>query len=213
MAHGFVRERSIKSNAEPHIGKRVIINMDMKDFFPTITFKRVRGVFVRMGYTPAIGTMLAVLTTEPEITECVLDGQRWYMSSGERFLPQGAPTSPAITNIICYRLDRRLLGLANSLQCSFTRYADDITFGYDDPDLSEGRVIQGIKKIVEDEDFFIHPEKNKVMHNGRRKEVTGVVVNTKASVRRKDLRRFRALLHQIEKNGIEGKYWNREKNI
>ena len=84
-----------------------------------------------------------------------------------------------ITNIICYRLDRRLLGFANSLQCSFTRYADDITFGYDDPDLSEGRVIQGIKKIVEDEDFFIHPEKNKVMHNGRRKEVTGVVVNTK----------------------------------
>ncbi len=207
-AHGFVPERSIKSNAEKHIGKDVVINLDLKDFFPSVSYKRVKGMFKSLGYSEQIATIFGLLCTEPEVDEVEMDRQKYYVSKGSRFLPQGAPTSPAITNIICYKMDRRFEGVANKLGFTYTRYADDLTFSASGNSVEKvSRILWQVKEIVEDEGFKLHPKKIRVMRNGRRKEVTGIVVNEKMNVDRKTLRKFRALLYQIEKNGIEGKKW------
>lgn len=206
-AHGFVPERSVYTNALPHVGKSLVINMDLKDFFPTLSFKRVKGCFVHLGYSPKIATILSLLCTEADTVEAEMDGQKWYLAQGERYLPQGAPTSPALTNIVCRKMDYRLDGLAKSMGCTYTRYADDVTFSTDDASLKVGKLLFMARKIIENEGFVVHPKKTKIMRDGMRKEVTGVVVNEKTSVDRDTLRDFRALLHQIELDGPEGKTW------
>ena len=207
-AHGFVPEKSILSNAEPHIGKEVVINLDMKDFFPSIALHRVKGLFKSLGYSEQIATILGLLCTEPEVDEVILDGDKYYAQKGERKLPQGAPTSPAITNLICYKLDRRFEGLAKKWNWNYTRYADDLTFSASgDAAQSVNRILWAARQVIENEGFVLHPDKIRVMRKGSKQEVTGIVVNDKKGVDRKTLRKFRALLHQIEQNGIEGKTW------
>lgn len=206
-AHGFAPGRSVYSNAIPHVGTSIVINMDLQDFFPTLTFERVKGIFLSLGYSGQISTVLALLCTEANTTEVELDGQKWYIAQGQRFLPQGAPTSPMLSNIVCYHMDTRLQGLASKLGLQYTRYADDITFSATDKNLDVSRLIKSIRKIVQEEGFVVHPNKTKVMRDGQRKEVTGVVVNEKTSIERHMLRKFRALLHQIEKDGPTGKTW------
>ena len=111
-AHGFVRRRSILTNALPHVARAVVVNLDLSGFFPTLTFRRVKGLFGKLGYSEHVSTVLALLTTEPPRARAELDGKVWGVALGERVLPQGACTSPALTNAICRRLDRRLRGLA-----------------------------------------------------------------------------------------------------
>ena len=106
-AHGFVRSRSVVTNAAPHVGKNVVINLDLKDFFPSISFQRVRGLFRKLGYSDQVATCLALLCTEPPRASAEVDGKTYYVALGQRVLPQGAPTSPAITNLLCRSLDRR----------------------------------------------------------------------------------------------------------
>ncbi|MCP4441674.1 MAG: RNA-directed DNA polymerase [Aureispira sp.] len=205
-AHGFVPERSIVSNAQVHLNSEVVINIDMKDFFPSISWKRVKGLFKSMGYSEQIATILALICSEPEVDEVEMDGEKYYVAKGDRFLPQGAPTSPAITNLICRKLDKRFEGVAQKIGWRYTRYADDMTFSSDGKrDVS--RVLWQAQKIVEDEGFVIHPNKIHVMRKGARQEVTGIVVNEKVNVNRTKLKQFRAVLHKIERNGIEGVKW------
>ncbi len=207
-AHGFADQRSIVSNARPHVGAEVVINIDLKDFFPTVTYPRIKGVFQKLGYSECTATILALICTEPDIDEANLDGETWYLSNGERFLPQGAPTSPALTNILCYKLDRRLHGLAQKLGFTYTRYADDLTFSASGDGVKNINTLKSlVAQIIQNEGFIIHPDKQHVMRKGSRKEVTGIVVNDKLNIDRETLRRFRALLHQIEKTGIAGKKW------
>ena len=207
-AHGFVPEKSILSNAAPHVGSDVVINLDMKDFFPSIALHRVKGLFKAMGYSEQIATILGLLCTEPDVDEVILDGQKYFAQKGERKLPQGAPTSPAITNVICYKLDRRFEGLAKKERWAYTRYADDLTFSANGKAAQNvNRILWSAQQIVEDEGFTLHPDKVRVMRKGNKQEVTGIIVNDKMGVDRKTLRKFRALLHQIEQNGIEGKKW------
>jgi len=210
-AHGFRTARSIVTNAQPHVGAGLVVNMDLKDFFPTITHRRVLGVLRGLGYSHAIATILALLCTEPRITAVEMDGQRWFIARGERVLPQGAPTSPALTNILCRRLDQRMSGLAAKLSMAYTRYADDMTFSGGD-DAPVGVLLGVTAKIVADEGLVIHPDKTRVMRRGRRHEVTGVVVNEKLSVDRRMVRRLRAVLYQIEQSGPEGKHWDGEED-
>ena len=127
-AHGFRKQRSIVSNARPHVGADIVLNLDLKDFFPTLEYKRIRGAFRGLGYGEAAATIFALLTSEPEVDEVELDGQTFYVANGARRLPQGAPTSPAITNIVCRRMDARLASAAAKLGFTYTRYADDLTF-------------------------------------------------------------------------------------
>lgn len=213
-AHGFIKKRSIVSNALPHVKAEVVVNIDMKDFFPTITYPRVKGVFQSFGYSEQIATILALLCTEAECDEIELDGETYYASGIERFLPQGAPTSPAITNIICRKLDARLKGISAKLNFQYTRYADDLTFSASGEDTANLKTLMGfIKKIVREEKLFIHPDKVRVLRKGARKEVTGIVVNDRPTVCAKKLDRFRALLFQIEKDGLQGKHWNNATNL
>ncbi|WP_309027767.1 reverse transcriptase family protein [Pelagicoccus enzymogenes] len=206
--HGFVPDRSIKTNAAPHVGQDVVVNIDLKDFFPTVTQSRVQGLFNALGYSNQISTIFSLLCTEPEVQQAKLDGESWFIHQGERQLPQGAPTSPAITNLICYRLDCRIKGATDKLGFNYTRYADDITLSASGEAVSDiCRLIWQVRKIIEEEGFNFHPDKFRVMRKGRRQEVTGLVVNETLSINRNTLRRFRALLHQIEKSGIEGKSW------
>ncbi|KYP16037.1 reverse transcriptase family protein, partial [Flavihumibacter sp. CACIAM 22H1] len=183
-ANGFVPTKSIVSNAWPHTGKQVVINMDIKDFFPSISFRRVRALFKNLGYSDKIATILALLCTEAPTEQVELDGKKYFVQKGERVLPQGAPSSPAITNILCYRLDKRLVGVANKFNGTYTRYADDITISGSFAHNTATRIVWQIKKILSEEGFILHPEKIRIMQQSQRQEVTGIVVNQEMSVNR-----------------------------
>jgi hypothetical protein len=190
------------------VGADVVVNLDLKDFFPTVSYRRVKGLFVHMGYSEAAATIFALLCTEPECVEAELDGITYHVAVGERFLPQGAPTSPAITNLLCRRMDRRLSGASQKLGFTYTRYADDLSFSASgDAVRAIGRLLRQVGWIVGQEGFFVHPDKTRVLRRSQRQEVTGVVVNERPAVPRAALRRFRATLYQIEKDGPEGKRW------
>lgn len=206
--HGFRPAHSIVSNAEPHQGQDIVINMDLRDFFPSISYKRIKGLFHALGYSEQIATILGLLCTEPEIDQVELDGETYYVANSERHLPQGAPTSPALTSILCRRLDSRLQGMADKLGFAYTRYADDLTFSASGETARQfTQLLWQARKIIEDEGFVLHPEKLRIMRKGSRQEVTGIVVNEKLSVNRKTLKNFRALLFHIEKDGLDGKHW------
>lgn len=202
-AHGFVKGRSTVTNAAPHLGQGVVLNVDLKDFFPTVTFRRVRGLFQAIGYSPAVATILGLLCTDSPRRLVEFDGQKLWVAVGERRLPQGAPTSPAIANLISRRLDRRLKGRLAKRGWVYTRYADDLSFSRKDFTRAElGFVHASIRHVVEDEGFALNPKKGRAQGKGARQEVTGVVVNTKLNVGRDELRRIRAQLHQAKKKGL-----------
>ncbi len=201
-AHGFVAGRSILTNAQQHTGSRIVVKMDLKDFFPTVTFKRAKGVFRKAGYREQIATLLALLCTEAPREIVDIEGETYYVALGQRCLPQGAPTSPALTNALCLNLDRRLTGLAKKHGWRYTRYADDLTFSWPigaagTPDM--GALIGGTRAIVEDEGFSMHPDKTRVMRPGSSQRVTGLVVNGSAEPRvpRETRRMLRAAIHNV----------------
>jgi RNA-directed DNA polymerase len=209
-AHGFVKGRSTVTNATAHLGQGVVLNVDLKDFFPTVTFRRVRGLFESFGYSPAVATVLGLLCTEAPRRKVRFDDSELWVAVGERCLPQGAPTSPAIANLISRKLDRRLRGRLGTKGWVYTRYADDLSFSkktFTRADL--GFVHASIRHVVEDEGFALNPKKGRAQGQGGRQDVTGVVVNVKPGVPRDELRRLRALLHQAAKGGLEAQ--NREK--
>ncbi|MHC2086207.1 reverse transcriptase family protein [Methylobacterium sp. CM6244] len=209
-AHGFVPGRSILTNAALHVGRDVVVNLDLKDFFPTLDYRRIKGKFRGLGYAEPVATVLALLCTEPDVDEVEIDGQRLYAARGPRRLPQGAPTSPALTNLVCTRLDARLTGLAASLGFTYSRYADDMTFSASGEAAGKtGALLKYVHEIVAGEGFTIHPDKTRVMRRGRHQEVTGLTVNERVAVPRETLRRFRALLHGIEGHGPAGRRWGR----
>lgn len=216
-ANGFVTNRSILTNAAPHLDKDVVVNVDLKDFFPTVQYKRVKGLFHKLGYAEKIATILALICTEPLREEMEMDGKNYHVATGDRFLPQGAPTSPAITNILCYRMDSRFNGIARKMRMTYTRYADDLTFSMTGDKTTNQKAVQQllwrINAVVKDEGFVVHPEKVKVMGRGTRQEVTGIVVNKKPGINRQTLHRFRALIQQIEKTGLTNKVWKGSDNI
>ena len=106
-AHGFVAGKSIYTNAQQHVDSSLILSVDLKDFFPTFTFARIRGLFRSYGYSIGVATLLAAICTESQ-RELQCDGKTYYLATGPRTLPQGSPASPALTNALCLRLDRRL---------------------------------------------------------------------------------------------------------
>jgi retron-type reverse transcriptase len=212
QAHGFVTGRSIVSNAQPHLAQKVVINLDLKDFFPTVTYPRIKGTFAQLGYNHEVASLLALLCSEAETQTVEMDGQRYYLNSTSRRLPQGAPTSPALSNVICRTLDKRLQGLATKHGFAYTRYADDLTFSGEQTDAIPA-LLYGTKATVTAEGFNLHPDKTRIMKQGSKQEVTGIVVNQHLSLDNKKLKQFRALLFQIDKDGYEGKNWGNGYNL
>ena len=182
-ATGFMPTKSIILNAIPHLRKKYILKMDIKDFFPSITFRKVRSIFLELGYNLKISNALANI--------CTFQNQ----------LPQGAPTSPYLANLICRQMDKRILGLCNIFKLSYTRYADDIT-------ISGNSKVYWIKhdveKIVNSYQFSLNNEKTIFLNPGDRKRVTGIIVNEKLSVPRSITRKLRQEIFFIKKFGIDG---------
>lgn len=207
-AHGFIPGRSIVSNAALHLGSDVLINLDLQDFFPSISYRRTKGLFRTLGYSEAVATIFALLCTEPHTEEIEIDGQTRFVAVGERILPQGAPSSPAITNLICRRLDKALTKVANDLGFTYSRYADDLSFSSKSRETANvGRVLRRVTWIIKKAGFKINDQKTKILRKSRRQEVTGIVVNQKPGIDRRKLKAFRATLFQIEKDGVDGKKW------
>ncbi|MCX4243901.1 reverse transcriptase family protein [Paraliomyxa miuraensis] len=207
-AHGFVPGRSTVSNATVHAGATVVIKLDLKDFYPSVTQPRVKGLFRKAGYGEQVATVLSMLCTEAPREVVELRGKPSYVALGPRSLPQGAPTSPSITNALCLRLDRRMQGLAHKLGFRYSRYADDLTFSWHETPANSGaeapvgKLLHRVGAIVTAEGFGVHPNKTRIMRSGRRQKVTGLVVNAvetatipAARVPRKLRRLLRAALH------------------
>lgn len=207
-AHGFVPSRSTATHAAVHSGAAVLITADIANFFPTVHWRRVRNLYRRAGLDAAGSAVAARLVTEPpRETVKTAQGTR-AVETGEPCLPQGAPTSPAITNILCVHLDRRLSGLARALGFRFSRYADDLAFSWrPSPEHSRpkaGRLIAQCRAVLRAEGFVMHPAKTDLVGCGRRMMVTGLVVNAApgcppARVPREARRRVRAALHNYER--------------
>jgi hypothetical protein len=202
-AHGFLAGRSIVTNAQVHAGARVVVKLDIKGFYPTVTMRRVKGLLRRAGLGEQVSTLMALLATESPRDEVVTHGKTHFVATGPRSLPQGAPTSPSITNALCFRMDCRLSGLAKKLGCRYTRYADDLTFSWHENKSDIGTMLRAVTKIVRAEGFAIHPKKTRVMRKGARQKVTGLIVNAAperpaARVPRKTARALRAAIKNRE---------------
>ena len=204
-AHGFVPGRSIKSNAVVHANAQVVAKLDLKDFYPTVTMRRVRGLFRKSGYGEQVATLLALLVTDAPRERVTIDGNVHYVAVGPRSLPQGAPTSPSITNAICLRLDVRLQLIARSFGFRYTRYADDLTFSWHQPGRAPiGRLFSAVGRVIKEEGFEIHRQKTRVLRAGRQQKVTGLIVNgagdgvPAARVPRQAIRKLRAAIKNRE---------------
>lgn len=195
--HGFAKGKSIRSNASQHLHKQWIVNIDLKNFFPSIHFGRVFGMLKAEPF--CLGERIA-----REIANlCCCDNM----------LPQGAPTSPILSNFVCWQLDNQLYQLARSCRCTYTRYADDITFSTNLKELPAkiGTITDGrlelsdtLSSIIKDNSFEINSGKVRYARRNNRQEVTGVVVNSsKTNVRRTYVRQVRAILHACEHFGLE----------
>ncbi|MCU0445944.1 MAG: retron St85 family RNA-directed DNA polymerase [Microscillaceae bacterium] len=203
-AVAFQSGKSIVDNAQAHLQKNVLIRIDLKDFFPSIKFLRVKGLFQSFGYNSGIATVFALICTDAARIGAKLGDQQYFVALSERYLPQGACTSPAITNIICRKLDNRLSKLAEKMGFTYTRYADDMTFSHPDKTVDIKPLLGLVKKIIAEENFEINEEKTLIMRPHTRQTVTGIVVNNdKMRISRRDIRRFRAFLHQYSLKGAE----------
>jgi hypothetical protein len=203
-AHAFRKDRSVLTNAEPHVGKNIVIKLDLKDFFPTITLQRVRGYLVAAGYSYPVAATLALLMTEAERQPVDVDGEMHYVATGSRCCVQGAPTSPGICNAITAKMDRRLTGLARSYNLGYTRYADDLTFSGDINSSSIKKLLSLVYLIVKEEGFEINNKKTRVLRKGGRQRVAGVIVNETLGLSRQDRRKLRAAIYQAKQADPDG---------
>src|SRR5262249_28009133 len=162
-AHGFRDDRSIVSNAKPHLSASVVVNLDLKDFFPTVTYERIKGMFRGLGYSESVATIFALLASEPEAQEVALDGRADFVASSKRRPPQGSRASPMVTNVLCRRLDRRLRGAARKLGFSYTRYADDLTFSAHAKPAKVGKLLRTVRWLVAQEGFAEHEKKTRIL--------------------------------------------------
>lgn len=200
--HGFIKGRSSVTNAKCHVNKRYVLNGDIKDFFDNIHFGRVRGLFLKapFNYSNKVATIIAKIV-------CY-----------NKKLPQGAPTSPIISNMICYTMDKELNFVAKKYNCKYTRYADDITFSTDSEsfpkeiaEVKDGNIYfsNRITKIINggfSNGFVFNSRKTKLYKRFVRQEVTGIVVNKKTNVSNNYIRNLRAILHNIAMNGFLDTY-------
>jgi hypothetical protein len=202
-SHGFRLGSSVKTAAAPHVGKRIVLHLDLQDFFHSVTFARVRGLLIALGYGYPVATSLAVLMTEAPRQPIEVEGTVYHVPVGHRRCVQGAPTSPGICNTMALRLDRRLAGLAGKFGFAYSRYVDDLIFSGDNPDfVNKLRHLAG--RIVREEGFEVNRTKTRIFRRGGCQRVTGVVVNEVMGLSRQERRRLRAMIHQLKQGQAAG---------
>lgn len=182
-AEGFRKKRSVVTNAVRHTDKAVVIKMDVEDFFPSIIFERVLGMFVALGYPRQTSLLVTRLVTH----------------NGK--LPTGAPTSPAISNIICRRMDKRFSRLGQKMEFGYSRYADDITVSSNNKKIT--RIVPFFKEIIKEEGFAVNEAKTRILRSGRRQKITGVVINKRPNIAREEIKRLRAVIYNCGHKDIK----------
>jgi RNA-directed DNA polymerase len=210
-AQGFLKGRSIKTFVAPHVGQRVVLRMDLQDFFPTFAAARIQTFFRVMGYPEAVADLLGGLCTTAtprevwkEVAGKVDPNVVWEARSlyARPHLPQGAPTSPALANLCAYRLDCRLGGLARTVGAEYTRYADDLAFsGGEVFEKSVERFSIHVAAILMEEGFRVHHRKTRVMRQGVRQHLAGLVANQRLNIMRPDFDRLKATLANCVRMG------------
>lgn len=188
ISHGFVKGNSIFTNAKIHRNKRYVLNVDILDFFPSFHFGRVRGYFEKskeFGLLNECATLIAQLTC--------YNGK----------LPQGAPTSPVISNLIFNIVDMRILNLAKKYKLDYTRYVDDMSFSTNDKNFlfTHKEFIEELINILEKSGFKINENKTRLEYFSSRQEVTGLTVNKKLNANKSFIKKTRAMANELYKTG------------
>ncbi|PSB01001.1 reverse transcriptase domain-containing protein [Merismopedia glauca] len=207
--HGFTAKKSIVTNAKAHTKKKYVLNLDIQDFFSSINFERVRKMFMAQPYNAndEVANLLAQICCYEDL------------------LPQGAPTSPIVSNMVCAKMDSQLLTLAKKYKATYTRYADDITFSTNLDEFPEAlgsvadeggirRFVVGeeLREILNSNNFEVNERKVRLQTQNSRQEVTGLTVNRFPNVDRKFVRQIRSMLYAWQRFGIEqaaGEYSSR----
>jgi len=209
--HGFVRGRSIKSFAAPHVGQQLVLRLDLKEFFPSVPAARVQAIFRTAGYPDSVAALLAGLSTNAvprglwsqagaEIAKDMLAEARALYARSH--LPQGAPTSPAIANLCAYRMDCRLSGLAASAGARYTRYADDLAFsGVEAFSECVERFLPRAAAIVLEEGFTINYRKTRLMRQSQRQVLAGLMANATLNIPRDEFDQLKAILTNCVRHG------------
>jgi hypothetical protein len=213
-AHGFTRGRSARSNAAAHTRRRVVMRLDLEDFFASVCAPRVYGIFRMAGYPEPVAHTLTALSTNavpveqwaavprPTAPMLIQAHHRLGRRLATPHLPQGAPTSPALANLAAFTLDRRLAGLAAALDATYTRYADDLTFSGSSRLLHQGERIRAtIATIAHEEGFAVNTRKSTVTTRAARQRVCGIVVNERPNVARREYDQLKATLHNAARRG------------
>lgn len=204
-AHGFRRGRSCVTHAALHTSKRVVIRMDLKDFFPSIPASRIEAMFVKLGYSPSVAGTLARLCVNrtPGAAFAGVDvpwSERHALRSPH--LPQGSPCSPALANACAFRLDIRLNALAQSMGAAYSRYADDLVFSGDvELERAMERFHLRVAAIALEEGFRVNTRKTRMMRAGVRQQVTGIVINRHPNIARDEFDRLKAILTNCVRHG------------
>jgi len=211
-AHGFRRGRSITTFVAPHVGQRIVLRVDLEDFFTTIPAAQVGALFLTAGYPEAVAALLTGLCTNSMPADAWED-EAYQLQSGRvrrqeallwPHLPQGAPTSPAVANLCAYRLDCRLWALARSMEAEYTRYADDLVFsGRQKLERAIKRFHIHVAAIALEEGFRVHARKTRIMRQSVRQQAAGVVINARPGIRRRDYDCLKATLHNCVRQGPE----------
>ena len=220
-AHGFRRGRSCMSYAAPHVGRLVVLRMDLKNFFGSVPARRVSALFQTLGYPDTTARYLTGLCThridpaqalkipgvDPGLELPWLERKKL----GDPHLPQGAPSSPALANLCALHLDIRLAALAARIDANYTRYADDLAFSGNE---SMRRRVKPLSELIAaialDEAFEVNFHKTRCMHRSDRQILTGIVVNEKMNAHRHDFDRLKAILHNCLRSGPESQ--NRDRH-
>jgi RNA-directed DNA polymerase len=218
--HGFVKGRSIATFAAPHAGKHVLLRLDVTDFFPSFPAARVRALFRTIGYPENVADYLGGICTNAaprhiwDNRPAEVDRMYWHDARvlyARSHLPQGAPTSPALANLTAYRLDCRLFGLAKSAGAIYTRYADDLAFsGGEEFSRIAQRFSTYAAAVALEEGFLVNHRKTRIMRQGVRQHLAGIVVNRQLNLRRRDFELLEAILTNCVRSGPESQ--NRAKH-
>lgn len=205
-AHGFRRGRSCLTHVAPHVGKLVVLRMDLRNFFGSIPAARINALFKTLGYPEETAKYLAGLCTNrlPARATLKIPGADpgfvlpWpeRKKLNESHLPQGAPTSPALANLCALHLDFRLTALAGKVNADYTRYADDLAFSGDESVRRKiGHLSTAIAAIALAEGFEVNFRKTRAMHRSDRQLLTGIVINDRLNMQRREYDRLKATLH------------------
>ncbi len=216
--HGFRKGRSIKTFVAPHVGQRVVLRMDLRDFFPSISRARIQAFFRTAGYPETVADLLGGICSNATPQDAwrhvpfdfdpreLREARALYR---EPHLPQGAPASPALANLCAYRVDCRLAGLAQSAGAQYTRYADDLAFaGGEEFERRVKRFSTHVAVILHEQGFDAHHRKTRIMRQGVRQHLAGLVANQRVNVIRDDFDRLKAALTNCVRRGPESQ--NRE---